>query len=264
MNISSRKNSAVQHYRSLNRERRVREETGEFNVEGAKLCSEAVSCGLTVTAAFITENAIKKYSVVYEKLKEKTEVFIITEDISEYISDTKSPQGVFITVKMLDKNRETGKIENGKYVILDGLQDSGNIGTIIRTCDALGMDGVILSPDCADVYSPKLVRSAMGSLFRLPFFRAVLPEAIENLKKKGFKVYAAMLDEGAESLSKAKFPEKTAVIIGNEGNGVSKEVASAAENRIYIPIKNAESLNAAVAASILCWEIKRQSTERIG
>lgn len=264
MNISSRKNSAVFRYRSLNRDRKVREEAGEFNIEGAKLCFEAVSCGLKITAAFITESAAAKYPAVYDALKKKTEPFVITEDISEYISDTKSPQGVFVTAEMLDKGRNTEIIESGKYVILDGLQDSGNIGTILRTADALGMDGVILSPDCCDVYSPKTVRGAMGSLFRIPFFRAVLPETIEKLKNKGFKVYAAMLDERAESLSATVFPKKTAVIIGNEGNGVSAEAAAAAENRLYIPIQNAESLNAAVACSIICWEIKRQTTERIG
>ena len=111
---------------------------------------------------------------------------IINEDISAYISDTKSPQGVFITAKMLDKNDLSGKIINGgKYIILDNLQDSGNIGTIIRTCDALGVDGVILSPDCADIYSPKIVRSAMGSLFRLPVIIAELTETIAFMKEKG-------------------------------------------------------------------------------
>lgn len=262
MDISSRKNSAVLRYRNLNRDRRAREEAGEFNIEGAKLCFEAVSCGLKITAAFITENAILKYPEVYEAIRGKIKPFVITEDISEYISDTKSPQGVFVTAEMLDKCKNINKIESGKYVILDGLQDSGNIGTILRTADALGMDGVILSPDCCDVYSPKIVRSAMGSLFRIPFFRAVLPETIEGLKNKGFKVYAAMLDEKAESLSYTVFPDKTAVVIGNEGNGVSAETALAAENRLYIPIQNAESLNAAVACSIICWEIKRQTTER--
>ena len=264
MDISSRKNSAVLRYRSLNRDRKEREEAGEFNIEGAKLCYEAVSCGMKITAAFITESAIEKYPEVFAALREKINPFVITEDISEYISDTKSPQGIFVTAEMIDKSKNADKIDSGRYVILDGLQDSGNIGTILRTADALGMDGVILSPDCCDVYSPKTVRSAMGSLFRVPFVRAVLPEAIEKLKSKGFKIYAAMLDEKAESLSDTVFPEKTAVVIGNEGNGVSAETAAAAENRLYIPIQNAESLNAAVACSIICCEIKRQTTERIG
>ena len=259
MDISSRKNSAVVRYRNLNRDRKAREEAGEFNIEGAKLCYEAVSCGLKITAAFITVNAMEKYPEVYEAIKGKTNPFVITEDISEYISDTKSPQGVFVTAEMLDNNKNADRIDGGGYVILDGLQDSGNIGTIMRTADALGMDGIILSPDCCDVYSPKTVRSAMGSLFRIPFFRAVLPETIEKLKAKGFKIYAAMLDEKAESLSEAVFRGKTAIVIGNEGNGVSPETAAAAENRLYIPIQNAESLNAAVACSIICWEIKRQA-----
>ncbi len=259
MNISSRKNSLVTHFRKLVKERSYRLECGEFPVEGARLCLEALNNGLEITSFLVTESAKEKYSEIVSAISEEFTPDIINDDISAYISDTKSPQGVFITAKMLDKPIEMGKIEKGgKYIILDGLQDTGNIGTIIRTCDALGIDGVILSEDCADIYSPKIVRSAMGSLFRLPVMIAQLTEVIPLMKSKGFDIYAAVLDETAKSIDDVTLGDKCAAIIGNEGNGVSAEVIKAAENKLYIPINNAESLNAAVAASIISWEMTRR------
>lgn len=259
MNISSRKNHLVTHFRNLVRDRSYREECGEFPVEGARLCLEALNCGLEITSFLVTENARIKYPEIVSAISEEFTPDIINDDISAYISDTKSPQGVFITAKMLDKPAVMGKIEkDGRYIILDGLQDTGNIGTIIRTCDALGINGVILSSDCADIYSPKIVRSAMGSLFRLSVMRTELIGTIELLKQSGFKVYAAVLDEAAKSISEISLGAGTAVVIGNEGNGVSERVINAAENKLYIPINNAESLNAAVAASIISWEMTRR------
>lgn len=263
MYISSRKNSKTAHFRRLAREKAYREEQGEFVIEGAKLCLEAVRSGLTITAAFITEAAKEKYPEVFAAVSDIISPDIITDDISGYISDTKTPQGVFLTAKTLDKIIETDKIYSGSFILLDGLQDAGNIGTIIRTCDALGISGVILSKDCADIYSPKTVRGAMGSLFRLPLFRGELTGIIERLKAAGFKVYAAALDDTAQKLSKTVFSDKSAVIIGNEGNGVSAEVIRAAGEKLYIPIKNAESLNAGVAAAIISWEITKQAADKL-
>lgn len=263
MYITSRKNSSAAHFRRLSRERAYREEQGEFAVEGAKLCLEAVKSGLTITSAFITEGAKEKYPEAFEAISDIIAPDIITDDISSYISDTKTPQGVFLTAKTLDKIIETDKIDSGSFVLLDGLQDAGNIGTIIRTCDALGISGVILSNDCADIYSPKTVRGAMGSLFRLPLFRGELTGIIEKLKTAGFKVYAAALDDTAKKLSETVFTDKSAVIIGNEGNGVSADVIKAAGEKLYIPIKNAESLNAGVAAAIICWEMAKQAADKL-
>lgn len=259
MNISSRKNGQVTHFRNLVRERSYRYECGEFAVEGARLCYEALNGGLEITSFMITEAAKEKYADIISEISEEFVPDVITDDISAYISDTKSPQGVFMTAKMSEHVINEKNISNGgKYILLDGLQDSGNIGTIIRTCDAFGIDGVILSPECADIYSPKIIRSTMGSLFRLPVMTAPLIGFIEKLKSLGYVVYSAVLDETAESISNVVFSDKTAVIIGNEGNGVSEEVIKSAEKKLYIPIQGAESLNAAVAASIISWEIIRR------
>lgn len=257
MIISSRKNPAVTLYRELDRDRKARDRENAFNIEGVRLCEEAVKAGLTIIQAFITETALRKYPDTADKLHEVCEPVIITDDLGSYISDTKTPQGMFITAKKLDKKENSCTIYNGRYILLDGLQDTGNIGTIIRTCDALGTNGIILSPDCADVYSPKVVRGAMGSLFRLPIMISELPPVISEMKKNGCDVYAAALDKNAESIDNVRFPQNCAVIIGNEGNGVSREVIEAAGKSIYIPIENAESLNAAIAAAIFCNEMRK-------
>ncbi len=256
MNISSRKNSQVTHFRNLVRDRSYRLECGEFPVEGARLCLEALNCGLEITSFLVTETAKTKYPEIVSAISEEFTPDIINDDISAYISDTKTPQGVFITAKMFDSPVNITK--GGKFILLDGLQDTGNIGTVIRTCDALGIDGVVLSKDCADIYSPKIVRSAMGSLFRLPVMITDLADFISELKNNSFSVYAAVLDETAKSISDISFESSIAVVIGNEGNGVSEKVINASENKLYIPIKGAESLNAAVAASIISWEMTRR------
>lgn len=258
MVISSRKNPAVAFYRELGRERRTREREGLFTVEGVKLCTEALRAGLTITSAMVTETAAKKYPEAFSEISAEFEPVIITDDIGSYISDTKTPQGFFFVAEMIEKRERIGGTGAGRFIILDGLQDSGNIGTIIRTCDALGTDGLILSPDCADIYSPKVVRSAMGSLFRLPFEVTELVPRIKKMRDSGITVFAAMPDRNAQSIDDITLPENCAVIIGNEGNGVSPEVINSADGNIYIPIRNAESLNAAVAAAIFCNSMRKK------
>ena len=151
MIISSRKNPAVMRFRELNKERKTREALGLFNIEGVRLCCEAVRSGVETVSAFVTETAAEKYPDAYRELCEACSPELITDDIGSYISDTKSPQGMFITAKKLDNSAKMCTIECGSLILLDGLQDSGNIGTIIRTCDALGIGGVVLTPDCADI-----------------------------------------------------------------------------------------------------------------
>lgn len=259
MIVSSRKNPAVMRYRLLNGDKKTRDELELFNIEGVRLCEEAVAARLYIEEAYITETAVSKHPGIYKKLCEVCEPIVITDELGEYISDTKSPQGVFITAVQPVGFAGFDPAENGRYILLDGLQDSGNIGTIIRTADAFGISGVILSPDCADVWSPKVVRSAMGSLFRLPIMTQRLPEFIERLRVGGFEVSAALLDKNARSIDNVRFTEKSAVVIGNEGNGVSEAVIQAAGRSIYIPIENAESLNAAVAAAIFCYEMRNRN-----
>ncbi|MBR4305674.1 MAG: RNA methyltransferase [Ruminiclostridium sp.] len=259
MEISSRKNPLIKQYCSLVSDRKSRRENGFFACEGNKLCNEAAKSGCTLGEnAFVTETAAKKYPDTVKLIAEKCNIITITEDIAQYISDTKTPQGIFITVKLLDKILNLSTINNSaNFLILENLQDTGNVGTIIRTCDAFKIDGIIMSTDCADPFSPKTVRSTMGSIFRVPIYFSEIDEAIAQLKDNNFTVYAALLDKKAKRLGEEPLPRKTAVVIGNEGNGVTNSTAASCGNSLYIPMDNAESLNTSVAASIIAWEISK-------
>ncbi|MBQ9948860.1 MAG: RNA methyltransferase [Oscillospiraceae bacterium] len=254
MVITSRKNDAVRRFRELSRDKKLRTAQGVFVIEGDHLCGEAAAAGLEIRTAFITEKAREKYPDTAQALESAAaECIVISEEIAEYISDTKAPQGLFAEVSRRDMSDASGK----RIVILDGVQDPGNVGTIIRTAEALGIDCALLSADCADVYSPKTLRASMGSVFRFPCMTCDIKEKIDMLKGQGYVVYGSMLDETAQRLGKIAFPEKAAVVIGSEGSGISDEVKHACSGGLYIPISGAESLNAAAAASMILWELSK-------
>lgn len=251
--ISSRKNESVRFMRELLKSADFRRERGLFAVEGDHLCGEAAELDYKIELFMFTEKARGKYPRTVEKARGKAgKSLVITEEISEYISDTKSPQGLFAAVE----TRFSEIPENArKIVVLDGIQDPGNVGTIIRTAEALGIEGVVFAGSCADVFSPKTLRASMGSALRMAFGYA--DEKTLKPLLDGFSVYAAMLDENAKKLGEIVFPEKTAVVIGSEGRGVSPEIAALCDDKVYIPIKKAESLNAAAAAAVILWEISK-------
>ncbi len=258
LTISSRKNENVRVIRELIKSAEYRRETDMFAVEGDHLCGELAACnGCSSIEYFLyTEKAAQRYPETVKRALEKSEFSaVITEELSEYISDTKSPQGLFAAAERFGSRIP----ENARrLVVLDGVGDPGNVGTIIRTAEALGFDGVIFTGACADRFSPKTLRASMGSVFRMP---SLYPSDIAALKKRlslsGFTLYGAMLDENAARLGAEIFPEKTAVVIGSEGSGVSPETAALCDKKLYIPISGAESLNAAIAAAIIMWEISR-------
>lgn len=259
MEITSKQNSYIKEYRKLVEQRKYRRQSGFFPCEGVKLAVEAVRSGCTLGEnAYYTAAAAEKYPECIRLLQEHCKMIQITEEVADSISDTKSPQGIFITVRHLDKILNLSTIDSSRqFIILENLQDMGNIGTIIRSCDAFSIDGVILVGDCADVFAPKTVRSAMGSLFRLPIYCCETEEAITLLQKCGFTVYSAELSDRAVKLGEEKLPEKTAVVIGNEGNGVTDTVKNLCDKSLFIPISSAESLNASVAASVIAWELSK-------
>jgi len=254
MELTSRKNETVRRFRDLARDKKLREELSVFVIEGDHLCGEAVTAGLEISLALLTEKARKKYPDASERLIAAADSYaVISEDIAEYISDTKSPQGLFAEVRI----PQDRTMPNGRLVILDGVQDPGNVGTVIRTAEALGIGGAVMSCGCADIYSPKTLRASMGSVFRLPCITCDLPQMICSLIDDGYRVYGAMLDESAHKLGEISFPEKAAVVIGSEGRGISEEVRKACSDGLYIPITGAESLNAAVAAAVILWDLSK-------
>lgn len=251
--ISSRKNQNVRFMKELLSSSECRRESRMFAVEGDHLCGETAELDFKIGLFMFTEKARAKYPKTVEKACEKAEKsLVITEEISEYISDTKAPQGLFAAVE----KRSRDISENArKIVVLDGVQDPGNVGTIIRTAEALGIEGAVFTGKCADAFSPKTLRASMGSALRMPLGYA----NENNLREKlgGFSIFAAMLDENAKKLGELDFSEKTAVVIGSEGSGVSPEIAALCDEKVYIPIKKAESLNAAAAAAIILWELSK-------
>ena len=177
----------------------------------------------------------------------------------KYDSDTKTDIYAFIYVKSgIPAQKQMIFAENGRYIVLFGLQDPGNVGMMIRTADALGLDGVILSGSC-DLYSPKVIRSTMGSVFRVNIMIENDAEKLfEMLHSSGAETSAAVIDKDAVPVTDLCFEGRQAVLIGNEGNGLPREISNACTRRITIPMHgNVNSLNAAMAAGILMWELKK-------
>ena len=252
------KNPIIKEAAALVSDKKARKKSGLFVVEGARLCSEACKSGAEVLRLFVTEEAEKRYpEYLKDLLSEAKEVYNITCSVAEKISGTKTPQGVFAVCRMEEKPLDFDK--NGLFVLLSGLQDPGNIGTILRTCEAMAVKGVFLC-GCADCFSPKVLRGTMGCIFRLPIkVFSETTEALCLLKEKGIVTYASALAENALLLPEVKFSEKSCVLIGNEGNGLEHEVIEACDNVVMIPMPGkAESLNAAMAAGILVYEAVRQ------
>lgn len=187
-------------------------------------------------------------------------VEILSDTVFQYVSDTKTPQGILCIVQQKKYDiDELLKLENPHFIVLDNLQDPGNLGTIVRTAEGAGVNAVFLSRESVDIYNPKTIRSTMGSIYRMPvIYVDNLLQLLSLFRQKGIKSYAAHLN-GEKSYDKENYQSGTAILIGNEGNGLRDEVASLADVWVQIPMQGqVESLNAAIAASILMFEVYRQ------
>ena len=247
--LTSLKNPKVQLWRSL-KDRRARRETGLFLAEGRKLTDEALRSGWPVRAVLLREGE------ECPDLPPELPVYLLPEHILAAVCDTKTPQGVAAVVG-LPEGGDT--VPRGLWVALDNVQDPGNVGTILRTADAAGFRGALLSADCADPFSPKVLRATMGSLFHLPL-RVVqdLPAALAELRRAGFSVLSTELG-GEPFYARQGVGPDAALVIGNEGNGVSPAVRAEATHHLSLPMRGrAESLNAAVAAGIMMYELAKE------
>ncbi|WMJ23690.1 RNA methyltransferase [Paludicola sp. MB14-C6] len=258
--ITSKENRWVKEYVKLSHSKSYREEKRLFTVESVKLIQEAFENGIKLEMVFVTKSCYEKKSQELEKLFQTTNCYMISSDIEKKISQTMSPQGIFAICSMLDKTFSVDTIyHKGKYVMLVDLQDSGNVGTIIRTAEAVGMDGIILTRSTCDYFNPKVIRGSMGSVFRMPIL--VIDDVngfLDNLKENNVKTYASVLDETAQDLLQSEFASSSVLLIGNEGNGLSEDVIANCTNPITIKMRGkAESLNASMAACILMWEMMK-------
>lgn len=244
--ITSRQNPLLQSIRKLLSDGGFRRQTGLFVGEGNKLLGEALKWGVEV------ESVISAPDVTVPPVAGARRVET-PADVLKSISDTQTPQGVLFTCRMPDTALPE-RLEPGRYLVLDGVQDPGNLGTIWRTADAFGADGLILTGACADPFSPKVVRATMGACFRLPVWKGEGTRVAELLKASGIPLYATALREDTVDAREADL-KRSAVIIGSEGRGVSDEMLALAEKTIKLPMESkCESLNAAIAAAVLLWE----------
>lgn len=257
--ITSTSNAQVKNVVSLQKKSKLRKEQKEFVVEGQKMVLETPVDRLV--KVYVSQTFKESYPSVCKKVEEKLET--VSDNVFMQMSDTKTPQGILAIVKMKEYDIETIiNHENPFIVILENIQDPGNLGTILRTAEGAGVTGVIMSDNTADIYNPKVIRSTMGSLYRVPFvYVKDFPEMLRNLKAKKITLNAAHL-EGSCDYTEGDYRKATAFVIGNEGNGLTKETTDACDNKVRISMEgNVESLNAAIATAILLFEAKRQKTQ---
>ncbi len=192
----------------------------------------------------------------------ETSFEVVSDSVFQYLSDTKNPQGILAVVKQLHYKVEDLAGESPLIIVLENVQDPGNLGTILRTAEAAGVTGILLSEGCADIYNPKVTRSTMGSIFRVPFvYTGDLPGALAQLQKWGVKLFAAHL-QGSEDLYSQDFGGPSAFLIGNESRGLTPQTAALADKAVRIAMSGqVESLNAAVASAVMMFEAKRQRTQ---
>lgn len=247
--VTSRKNPIIAHIRKLGSDRAYRRESGEYLGDGVKLLEEAVRWNAPLTAVVVTPGVIPPSGPDVRTIE-------VPEDVMASISPARSPQGALFLCKMPDA-APPERLEGNRWLVLDGLQDPGNVGTIWRTADALGADGLLLSNHCADPFSPKTVRATMGACFRLPVYEVETARLSGLLERSGLPLYAAALRADTVDIKTAQL-SRCAVVIGNEGRGISPELLRLSERTVKIPMRErCESLNAAAAAAIVLWEMGR-------
>ena len=266
--ITSRNNPTVKWAASL-KEKKGRDREAMFIAEGEKLTYEALEANLPVLKIFVSEGKSEKILAKLEALHKRglgtdCDVTVLADGVFEKISTENAPQGVISVIKHLDFFRQMdiiykedfSKLDNERAIALCSVRDPGNLGAVIRSSVAFGVDRILLTKDCADVYNPKTVRSAMGTLFNVKIdIVSDFASLIKAAKDAGRRVFAAELTDNAIPLSEASARSTDIFIIGNEGHGIPKEISELCTSSVYIPIsKNTESLNASVAAAIFMWE----------
>ena len=246
LKITSRKNAFIQQVRRLLTSRKERQNAGLFVADGTKLLQEAVRFWDGLDTVILTEG-------VEAQVPDHVRVVTVTPEIMEYISPMETPQGALFLCKLPQQTDFTPK---AGMLLLDGIQDPGNIGTILRTADALDIP-VALLEGCADPYSHKVVRASMGAVFRTPVVQTTWAEAQAACKAAGIPIGVTALSDRAEDLRSAQLLQM-AVVIGSEGQGVRKEILESADRELIIPMNpHCESLNAAIAAAIVMWQMKQ-------
>lgn len=269
--ITSRQNKTIKEVALLGVSAELRHEKNQFLIEGARLCEDAANTSrlykdkpsnmpkIKILRAFFTETAEKKYeSYVKNIALEAEKCYIVEEHVAKLLSSTRTSQGVYCQCEFEEMSIDDSMKNLGsKLLVLENLQDPSNLGAVMRTAEALNLTSILLMGDSCDVYSPKTLRASMGAAFRIQTLRVEdSSKGIEMLKESGYTTYAAVIDDTAKKLGEFAFASKSAVLVGNEGNGLVKSTIDSCDERVTIPMTGrAESLNASIAASILMWEL---------
>lgn len=267
--ITSRRNPTVVEAVKLS-EKKARESVGLFRFDGVKLFEEAVQKGVSITRVLLCESRAKALLPKLERLSAlaNTAVSVLSDDVFAKISEEQAPEGIICIAEFPEKHvKKTDKAvfesvasdRARRMMLLESVRDPGNMGTVMRTAAAFGIDTLVVSRDCADIYNPKTVRGAMGALFKMNIFVFDdICDAVEILRKSGRSVYAAALDKNAVRLDETVFEPGDTVVIGNEGHGLSERAVNACTKSLYVPMEEgSESLNAAVAAAVIMWSMYR-------
>lgn len=254
--IESRDNALIRHILRLLRDRRYRGKQDEMVCEGPKMLGEALDSGILVKQVLMESGRGADEALLARAQAQGAQLCAVSKSLLAELSGVETPQGlVFTCARPISAPEQLAGAQ--RLMLLDGLQDPGNLGTILRTADAFAADGVILCEGCVDPASPKVVRATMGAVFRIPLVSCPMEQAAELVRSLGLPLYATALAEDSVPLSMVPL-SRSAVIIGNEGRGVSERALALCDRKIIIPMRGrAESLNASVAASIVLYEMTR-------
>lgn len=259
--ITSKENEQIKQIRKL-KDKKYRDETGLYMVEGIKTVNEAIAEEADIQLIVICDESNEQGELKQKMLYEvaKYNIIYVSQKVFEYISQVMHPQGILALIKKKEQSQINYK--DDVIVVLDNVQDPGNLGTIIRTVDSVGISQIVLSEGTADAYSPKVVRSTMSGIFRVNVIEvANLLETLKEMKQHGYKLIATSLDT-SKSIYDISY-QKSVIIVGNEANGVSKEVLKLADEKVKIPmLGKTESLNVAVATGVVLYEAVRQKLEK--
>lgn len=247
--INSVNNAKIKEIRKL-QQKKYRKQENKYLIEGFHLVQEALMNHIQYDYLLASQKALNRIQENFKLNLDK--VIVINDAICDHLSSTKNSQEIFMVLPINQPKHYS--FDYGKWVVLDNLTDPGNVGTIIRTADAAGFDGVVLSQESVDFYNPKVQRSMQGSQFHIQIIQMPIMTALTNMKTNSLPIYVSVLDKTAKQLNNCMQVPQLALVIGNEAHGVSEDVIKLADKKIYIPIKGkAESLNAAVAAGIMIY-----------
>ncbi|MGG5317102.1 TrmH family RNA methyltransferase [Enterococcus sp. AZ072] len=248
--IQSNKNPFIKEIKKL-QQKKYRQQTNSYILEGFHLVQEAFNAGAEIQEVFVNPRGQKEWA---DWLAERfPEYYLVSDEILKMLADQPTPQGMAAVVSMTE---DTIEQFTGAWLLLDQVQDPGNVGTMIRTADAAGFSGVVLGEGTVDLYNPKTLRSMQGSHFHLAVVSRKLPELISELQSQKFTIFGTALDKNAKNYQTVDVQVDFALVMGNEGQGMRPDLLAMTDANLYIPIKGqAESLNVAVAAGILMFKL---------